>query len=51
MVLLESVVAGTLTACAAIDGKSARHRDGMLMGLEAGVRQRLDTIPITRRGT
>lgn len=46
MVILESVVAGVLTACAKIDGTNAAHRDGMLMGLEDGVRNRLEKLPI-----
>lgn len=46
MVILESVVAGVLTACAEIDGKDTKHRDGMLMALEDGVRGRLETIPV-----
>jgi hypothetical protein len=48
MVILESVVAGVLTACAEIDGHSAEQRDGMLMALEARVRARLETIPVGR---
>lgn len=46
MVILESVVAGVLTACARIDGHNASQRDSMLMGLEDGVRKRLSEIPV-----
>jgi len=48
MVILESVVAGVLTACAKIDGRDEAHRDGMLMALESRVRERLLTIPLQR---
>jgi hypothetical protein len=50
MVILESVVAGVLTACAEIDARDEAHRDGMLMALESGVRQRLEVIPLGRMG-
>lgn len=46
MVILESVVAGVLTACAKLDGHNASQRDSMLMGLEDGVRGRLATMPL-----
>ena len=46
MVLLESVVAGVLTACAKIDGHDAGQRDSMLMALESGVRGRLMQLPV-----
>jgi hypothetical protein len=45
MVILESVVAGVLTACAKIDNHDASQRDSMLMALEDGVRNRLAQIP------
>jgi hypothetical protein len=35
MVILESVVAGVLTACAALDGHDAAQRDSMLTALES----------------
>jgi hypothetical protein len=46
MVILESVVAGVLTACAELDGHNAEQRDSMLMVLESRVRGRLATIPV-----
>jgi hypothetical protein len=49
MVILESVVAGVLTACAVLDDHDAQQRDSMLMALEDGVRGRLADIPIKRR--
>lgn len=41
LVILESVVAGVITACGKIDGWDANGRDSMLMVLEGGVRNRL----------
>lgn len=50
MVVLESVVAGVLTACAKLDGHNTSQRDSMLMALEDGVRNRLASIPIDGGG-
>lgn len=41
LVLLESVVAGVMMACARVDGWNPAGRDAMLMTLETGVRDRL----------
>lgn len=41
LVLLESVVAGVMMACAKLNGWSPAGRDAMLMTLESGVRERL----------
>jgi hypothetical protein len=49
MVILESVVAGVLTACAVLDDRDAQQRDSMLMALEDRVRGRLADLPIKRR--
>ena len=46
---LESVVAGALIACAKIDGHNAAQRDGMLMGREAGVRDRMIEIDVRNK--
>lgn len=46
MAILESVVAGVLTACAKIDGHNAQQRDSMLMALEERVRLRLLEIRV-----
>jgi len=46
LVILESVAAGVLTACAKIDRHDAAQRDSMLMALEDGVRRRLSSMPL-----
>lgn len=49
LVLLESVVAGVLIACAELDGLSPAGRDALLMALEAAVRDRLAEIEARKR--
>lgn len=48
LAILESVVAGVLTACARVDQWDERKRDAFLIALEDGVRKRLETIPAGR---
>jgi len=51
LVILESVVAGVLTACAATNNHDAAQRDTMLMAIEDGVRRRLAFMPIPKART